>query len=293
MRLNFALFVVALFVTAVVGTAAPAEADKTAWPQHTPDGQPKVEGFWLTVVYGMGCLQNPRAGVGCLEEGEEPARGNRPKPPKAASRIVDPPDGEIPYQPWARTKQQYYLSNYFEPTRPEFLDPQQLCLPLGPVRQLTWHDVHILQYPGYVLFEHEGGHVFRIIPLDNRPHIESSLKLWMGDSRGHWEGATLVVDVTNNNSKGRLSRAGDFADDKLHVVERFQFIDADHMKYEARFDDPTAYTRPWTFGFDMKRAIFGESNPTKDDSHYEQWEEACYEGMKPVDYALRPERSAK
>ncbi len=299
MRLNSTLLATGLFFAAsIVGSAA--EADKASWPQHTPDGQPKVEGFWLTVVYGMGCLQNPRAGVRCLPEGEEPGRGAlgtaRPKPPKAASRIVDPPDGEIPYQPWAKTKHQYLLSNYFEPTRPEFLDPQQLCLPLGPVRQLTWHDVHVLQYPGYVIFEHEGGHVFRIIPIssgpsDDRPHVGPNIKLWMGDSRGHWEGNTLVVDVTNNNSKGRLSRAGDFATDNLHVVERFVFLDADHMQYRATFDDPSTYTRPWTFGFDMKRAIFGAENPTKDDAHYEQWEEACYEGMKPVDYSLRSDRN--
>jgi hypothetical protein len=293
MRLKSALLIATLLGVVVIGSAAAAEADKSAWPQHTPDGQPKVEGFWLAVDYGMGCLQNPLAGVGCLKEGEEPGRGNRPKSPKAPSRIIDPADGEIPYQPWARTKQQYYLSNYFEPTRPEFLDPQQLCLPLGPVRQLTWHDVHVLQYPGYVLFEHEGGHVFRIIALDERPHIGSSLKLWMGDSRGHWEGNTLVVDVTNNNSKGRLSRAGDFASDKLHVIERFEFLDADHLRYRAVFDDPSTYTRPWTFGFDLKRAIFGAENPTKDDAHYEQWEEACYEGMKPVDYSLRSDRSEK
>jgi hypothetical protein len=293
MRFNSTFLVTMVLGSLVTGSAAAAEADKNAWPQHTPDGQPKVEGFWLAVDYGMGCLQNPLAGVGCLKEGEEPGRGNRSKSPKAPSRIIDPADGEIPYQPWARTKQQYYLSNYFEPTRPEFLDPQQLCLPLGPVRQLTWHDVHVLQYPGYVLFEHEGGHVFRIIPLDDRPHIGSSLKLWMGDSRGHWEGSTLVVDVTNNNSKGRLSRAGDFASDKLHVVERFEFLDADHMRYRAVFDDPSTYSRPWTFGFDLKRAIFGAENPTKDDAHYEQWEEACYEGMKPVDYSLRSDRSEK
>lgn len=292
MRFHSKLLVTALIGAAIAGSAIAAEADKPAWPQHTPDGQPNVEGFWLTVYYGMGCLQNPLAGVGCLAEGEEPGRGgNRPRP-KAPSRIVDPADGQIPYQPWARIKQQYLLSNYFEPTRPEFLDPQQLCLPLGPVRQLTWHDVHILQYPGYVLFEHEGGHVFRIIPLDGRSHVGSSLKLWMGDSRGHWEGTTLVVDVTNNNAKGRLSRAGDFADDKLHVVERFQFLDNGHMRYEARFDDPTVYAQPWTFGLDMKRAIFGESNPNHDDAHYEQWEEACYEGMKPVDSSLRPERDS-
>ena len=108
-----------------------------------------------------------------------------------------------------------------------------------------------------------------------------------GDSRGHWEGTTLVVDVTNNNSKGRLSRAGDFASDKVHIVERFRFLDANNMKYEARFYDPSVYTRPWTFGLDMKRAIFGESNPTDDYAHYEQWEEACYEGLRDVDRSLR------
>ena len=63
--------------------------------------------------------------------------------------------------------------------------------------------------------------------------------------------------------------------------------DANNMKYEARFDDPSVYTRPWTFGFDMKRAIFAESNPTDDYEHYEQWEEACYEGLRDVDRSLR------
>ena len=130
--------------------------------------------------------------------------------------------------------------------------------------------------------------MFRIIPLDGRPHVGENLKLWMGDSRGHWEGTTLVVDVTNNNSKGRLSRAGDFASDKVHVTERFQFLDQNRVKYSAVFDDPTVYTRPWTFGFDLKRGNFGgEGNPTSD-PNYEQWEEACHEGMHyDVDASLR------
>ena len=180
------------------------------------------------------------------------------------------------------------MANFAEPTRPEFIDPQQLCLPLGAVRQITWHDIHILQYDGYVVFVHEGGHVYRIIPLDGRPHAGANIKLWMGDSRGHWEGNTLVVDVTNSNSKGRLSRSGDFASDKLHNIERFTFLDANNARYEAVFDDPSVYTRPWTFGLDLKRGIFEESNPTHDDAHYEHWEEACHEGLKDVDSSLRP-----
>ncbi len=264
--------------------SSPATA---AWPPHRPDGQPDVQGFWVTVVYGMSCLKDPTRGVGCFDAQDGPT--DRPRAPRkpAASRIVDTPDGEIPYQPWARERQQYLLSNYFEPTKPQFLDPQQLCLPLGPVRQFTWHDVQILQYDGYLIFEHEGGHVYQIIPLNGRPHAGSNVKLWMGDSRGHWEGTTLVIDVTNNNSKGRLSRAGDFASDKVHITTRIKFIDADHARFEALYDDPTTFTRSWTFAFDLKRAIFGESNPNHDDANYEQWEEACYEGLTPIDTSLR------
>jgi len=257
-----------------------------SWPVRRPDGQPEVQGIWVTKVYGMSCLTDPTRGVGCFEAQDGPADPNKP-PRKAASRIVDTPDGEIPYQPQTRERQKYLLANYFEPTKPEFLDPQQLCLPLGPVRQFTWHDVQILQYDGYVLFEHEGGHVYQIVPLDGRSHAGPNLKLWMGDSRGHWEGNTLVIDVTNNNSKGRLSRAGDFASDKVHITTRIKFIDANNARFEAVYDDPSLYTRTWTFGFDLKRAIFGESGPTHDDAHYEPWEEACYEGLKDIDRSLR------
>jgi len=207
--------------------------------------------------------------------------------------VIDTPDGDVPYQPWARERQQFLLKNYFEPTKPEFIDPQQLCLPLGAVRQLTWHDVQISQYPGYVVLEHEGGHVFQIVPLDGRPHIPSDIKLWMGDSRGRWEGNTLVIDVTNSNSKGRLSRSGDFASDKVHNTVRIKFLDANNARYEAVFDDPAVYTHPWTFGFDLKRGIFaGEGGGGVPDAHYEQWEEACHEGVRDIDSSLRTGGSA-
>jgi hypothetical protein len=206
---------------------------------------------------------------------------------KAPSRIIDTPDGEIPYQAWARERQKYLLANYFDPTKPEHLDPQQRCWPLGAVRQFTWHDVQILQYPDYVVLEHEGGHAYQIIPLDGRPHVGENIKLWMGDSRGHWEGTTLVVDVTNNNAKGRLSRAGDFSSDKVHHVVRMKFLDANNLRYETTFDDPSVYTRPWTFGLDMKRGLFGGDGASDaDEPHYEQWEEACVEGLRDVDTAL-------
>jgi hypothetical protein len=262
----------------------------SAWPAHRPDGQPDVQGVWITVVYGMSCLKDPTRGVGCFDAQDGPPNPGRAPKKAAASRIIDTPDGEIPYQPWARKRQQYLLANYFEPSKPEFLDPQQLCLPLGPVRQFTWHDIQIIQYDGYVILEHEGGHVYQIIPLDGRPHAGANVKMWMGDSRGHWEGTTLVIDVTNNNSKGRLSRAGDFASDKVHNTVRIQFLNAHTARYEAVFDDPTVYTRPWTFGFDLKRGAMGGegADASHNDASYEQWEEACTEGLNnEVDRSLR------
>lgn len=273
---------------------APKPVDPNWKPTLTSDGQPDIHGIWITNVYGMGCLTDPGNGnVGCVRQ-SGPAReggGNRQRK-KTASRIIDTPDGEVPYQPQARQRQQYLLSNYFEPTKPEFIDPQQRCLPLGAVRQFTWHDVQILQYPGYVVFEHEGNHVYQIVPLDGRPHLGENIKLWMGDSRGHWEGNTLVIDVTNSNAKGRLSRAGDFSSDKVHNVIRMKFLDANNMRFEATFDDPTVYTRPWTFGFDMMRGIF--TNPTNlTEEAYEQWEEACHEGTRDIDSSLLPEESRK
>jgi hypothetical protein len=236
---------------------------------RTPDGQPNVEGYWDPQIGGTFSLTNPsRGGVGLQED-----LGQEVK--KTPSRVVDPPDGQIPYQPWAKTKQQYIQSNIKSPTKPEFIDTQARCLPGGPVRATFWHTVHILQYPGYVVFEYEGSHLFRIVPLDGRPHVGSSVKLWMGDSRGHWEGNTLVIDVTSYNSKSRLCNVGDFASDQVHIVERYTFVDNKTLKYEATFDDPTVYTRPWTLASPFHRGHTKEHD-------YEQWEEACHEGERNV-----------
>ena len=126
---------------------------------------------------------------------------------------------------------------------------------------------------------YDQNHPFRVIPLDGPPHPEQNIKLWMGDSRGHWERNTLVVDVTNNNSKSRLSNEGDFASDKLHIVERYTFLDANNMTYEATMDDPTVYTRPWTIRASMHRAHRKEPG-------YEQWENTCHEGERDADIVL-------
>ncbi len=206
----------------------------------------------------------------------------------APSRIIDTPDHDIPYTPVALAYQKDLFAHYYEPTRYGDIDPQQRCWPLGAVRQFTWHDVQFQQFPGYIVMIFEGAEQYRIIYLDGRPHIGSRLKLWFGDSRGHWEGNALVVETTNNNAKGRLSRAGDFSSSNVKYTERFEFLDANHLRYRAVFDDPSVYTRPWTFGFDEHRAYFGgdggvPEGPVTAESQakFEVWEEACQEGLIP------------
>ncbi len=230
---------------------------------------PNIEGYWNPEIGGTYSITNPsRGNVGLQRELGHPL-------PAHTSRVIDPPDGQIPYQPWARIKQQYIEANIENPVKPEFIDTQARCLPGGPIRATFWHTVHILQYPGYVVFEYEGSHLFRIVPLDGRPHADVNLKLWMGDARGHWEGNTLVVDVTNYSGKSRLSNVGDFTSDKAHIVERYTFADNSTLEYQATIEDPSVYTRPWTLASAFHRGHTKERG-------YEQWEEACHEGERNV-----------
>jgi hypothetical protein len=105
--------------------------------------------------------------------------------------------------------------------------------------------LQILQPPGYVvlLFERMS---WRIIPLDGRAHIADNIRLWQGDSVGHWEGDTLVVDTTNMNGKTWLNEVGDVVSYTEHIVERFTPTDAAKINYRATVTDPVVYTRPWT-----------------------------------------------
>jgi hypothetical protein len=113
-----------------------------------------------------------------------------------------------------------------------------------------------------VAIEQEMIHDVRIIPTDGRPHLPADVHQWLGDSRGHWEGNTLVVDTTNFTDKTRFRGA----DEKLHLVERFTRVDPDTIMYEFTVDDPTAFTRSWTAQLPMRRT----ASPV--------YEYACHEG---------------
>jgi len=132
------------------------------------------------------------------------------------------------------------------------------------------NNYQIVQSPGYVTILVEMNHEVRVIPLDGRPHLPQNIRQWTGNSRGHWEGNTLVVDTTNftfnNQSRFGVSYLDGMTDQNLHVVERFTRTGPDTILYQATINDPTVYTKPWTVEISM----------TKREDHL--FEYACNEG---------------
>ena len=252
------------------GGAVNRPASKPWPPQKLSDGQPDVQGIWAAVNGGSTSLTNPISGG---EDFDRRVSGENIRRP---SRVIDPPDGLLPYQPWAAARQKRQESDYERPTRPEHIDTQHRCLISGIPRLYTIvPSFRIIQIPGSVVFVWDEYHAYRVVPLDGRPHIASNVKLWMGDARGHWEGNTLVVDTTNMRG-ARLTYIGDFYSESAHVTERMTFVDADNMTYQATVDDPTVFTRPWTFRIGHRRR--------PDD---ETWESACWEGNPDPDVWLK------
>lgn len=254
------------------GTAKPAAASRPWAPERLPDGQPDVQGIWASQNAGSTSLTNPVSGE---EDFERQVTGEVPKKP---SRIIDPPGGQLPYQPWAAALQKAQEAAYDRPTKPEHIDPQHRCMLSGVPRLYTIVPTFkIIQPPGSVVFIWDAYHAFRVIPLDGRPHLAPNVKLWMGDSRGRWEGNTLVIDTTNVRG-ARLTYIGDFHSENAHVAERVTFVDADTLNYEATVTDPTVFTRPWTMRVVAKRR-----------PNIEVWETACHEGNVPPDkWLLKP-----
>ncbi|MFT3906130.1 MAG: hypothetical protein QM718_07505 [Steroidobacteraceae bacterium] len=211
------------------------------------DGQPDVQGHWSNTISNHGNFTDPQGG--------DPVGGRPPttaRNERAPSRVSDPVDGEIPYQPWARAKADELRAGFKNPTRPEYIEPNARCWPGGPTKSLYWHGYEIRQYPGYVLFMFNAG--TRIVYLNNPRHLPASIKLWNGDSRGHWEGNTLVVDTTNNNSKARFGRTGEFVSENATIQERFIFDNnGSRYTYQAVYTDPTVLTRPFTVTIPARR----------------------------------------
>jgi hypothetical protein len=131
--------------------------------------------------------------------------------------------------------------------------------------------IEILQAPDHVLILLERAHTSRFIPTTGVPHVGPDVRLWQGDSRGRWEGNTLVVDVTNQNGRAWFDQAANLYSETTHMVERFTLIDAVTMHYQVTIEDPRLYTRPWTMVFPLRRNT---------QRGFRLLEEACHEGER-------------
>jgi hypothetical protein len=224
---------------------------KTFDPPRMADGRPDLNGYWERGFTSQD-IEEHGDGLG-VQAGP--------------SLVIDTPDRKIPYTPAALALKKTMAER--------FISPLASCFPPGVPRHAVAPASHqILQTPGYVVHLLEYSHAYRIIPTAAGPHVPPSVRLWQGDSRGRWEGNTLVVDVTNSNGLTWFDNAGNFHSDALHVVERFTLVDADTIHYEARIEDPKVYTRPWTFVSAFRR----NKQPG-----YELFEQACYEGNRAVE----------
>jgi hypothetical protein len=212
--------------------------------KRLPDGQPDISGHWSNTISNHSNFTDPQGRI----PGEPVKAGQRPlgaREDRAPSRVSDPADGQVPFQAWALEKVKQFQIGFHNPTKPEYIEPLARCAPAGIPKSLYWHGYEIAQYPGYVVFFFNSG--TRIIHLDGKPHLLDNVKLWNGDSRGHWDGNTLVVDVSNQNGKALFGRSGEFISENGHIEERYIF-DPKGLRYNyvAVFTDPTVYTRPFT-----------------------------------------------
>ena len=311
--------VVLLAQVSVAGqaNAAGEKAKKTAatkkWtPPLTPDGQPDLQGVWLS--NSATPLERPKAleGRQFLTDAEvtelkkradrlfksgnsDYAAGDNVflaalanleqyKSPTAThgsdnmverefdnrtSLIVGPPDGRIPpLTAEAQQRQAAEAARQRLPAGPEDLNNGNRCITYGVPRlggnfgAGPYSYYQILQTREYVVLIMEVIHDARIIPLNGRPHLPQSIRQWNGDSRGRWEGKTLVVDTTNFSPKSNFMGSAE----NLHLVERFTRVAPDTIHYEITLSDPTTWTKPWTAAIPLKRT---------QDAIYEF---ACHEG---------------
>jgi len=201
-----------LLCTAYAWAQAPVAAKVSPAPGNAWDtGHPDISGIWQA-----------KANVGDDIE----------------KSVVEPSNHKIPYLPAAAAKQKENAANKAK------LDPVGKCYMPGVPRLMYMnYPFQIFQTPKYIAVVSEYSHVYRMIYMDGSPHVDY-LPFWDGDSRGHWEGNTLVVDVLSFNDQTWFDKAGNFHSDKLHVVERYT-RNGDTMTYEATISDPQTFSKDW------------------------------------------------
>jgi hypothetical protein len=222
------------------------EHAKTFKPKRTPDGKPDLSGFW-------GGPQVPHENM--------EAHPRTPDDTGGPSAVVDPADGKVPMQPWAEAKRRENKARY--------IDQNAQCFQSGVPRHLYMGQYQFLQTPTRLVQLSEETNAYRNVMLDGKPHVGADIVLWQGDSRGHWEGDTLVVETKNQNGMPRLDQQGRFFTDAATMVERFTMFEENSILWETTITDPLVYTRPFTIALALRRNTR---------AGFEIWEESCYEG---------------
>ena len=200
---------------------------------------------------------------------------------RRSSLIIDPPDGRLPaLTPEARRRAAAAADARRGRGPSDSWTDRSLwdrCITVGlpSVMFPTGYNnnVQILQAPGFVTVTHEMMHDTRVVPLDGRPHVSPGIRHYMGDSRGRWDGNTLVIDVTNFHPNTNYRGSGD----SLHLIERYTRTGPSAMRYEVTIDDPRTFERPWTAVLDLE-------------SQGPMYEYACHEGNRGLENILRAAR---
>jgi hypothetical protein len=214
------------------GAATPASG--TAGIPRTGDGKPDLSGIWQVLnrandnLLAHSASEAGPAGLGVVE------------------------GDEIPYRPEALQQKEENLANQ------ETRDTEASCY-LPGVPRITYmpFPFQIIQLPEATTILYEYVHATRYIYTNGSEHPDGPINWWMGDSRGHWEGETLVVDAVHFSDQTWFDRTGNFHSDALHVIERYSLVDADHINYEVTIEDPEVFTRPWT----MRMTLYRRTEP--------------------------------
>jgi hypothetical protein len=308
------------FVVLVIGAAASLSAQQKKTAPLTPWGEPDLQGTYtnqtLTPLERPANLKDKafytNEEASTLEKQSEVRRiANADAPPRPGdvgnyndfwmepgtkvvgslqtSLVVDPPNGRVPLKKEAEARRDDFAKQ--ESDSFDYMSPWDRCITRGipgAFFPAGYNNAYqIVQSKGYVVIHYEMIHAARVIPTDNRPHAPASMRTWDGESVGHWEGNTLVVDIANYNGKGWIATnaaagriKGIPQSESLHVVERFTRLNDGNIDYRVTIDDPNYYTQPWTVSIPLVR-----------DDTYQIFEYACHEGNKAVEDVLRGGRA--
>ena len=233
MQRRFICLLIAAVVTSVasgpISGQVRAGSPSAYKPPLTRDGKTDLQGVWQVLNTAAWDIQDHAARLG-VPAGQGVVEGN-----------------DIPYQEWAAAKKKENFEKRLT------ADPVTKCY-LPGVPRITYmpYPFQIFQTPGVTLIIYEYDHAVRTIYTD-RPQLPGQIDFWLGTSRGHWDGGTLVVDSIHFNDQTWFDASGNFHSDALHVVERFTRGGPDHIAYEVTIEDPKVFTRPWKMSMTLYR----------------------------------------